>query len=103
MEKSITLTAPFLRSSLPPDTRMLHPSISLRVNKTSFDNQYDLYSRTFTDGSSMIELVDFTVSYAPVDGIFSLRIIISVASEEIFFLKLDFSNAFQNIILPYTK
>ena len=78
--------------------------IYFRVNTTDIENQYDIYYRTFEDGSSIIEGVGFTVSYAPVSGIRSLCIIIAIASEkrQIIFV-LDISNDFQNIILPYPK
>ena len=72
MEKSTTFSAPFLRSLLPPDKKILCPRIYFRVKTTYIYNQYDLYSRTFADVSSMIEGVDFTVSYAPVAGIRSI-------------------------------
>ena len=51
----------------------------------------------------MKEGVDFTVSYAPVAGICSLQIIISIASAEgLILFVLDISNAFQNIIYYLT-
>ena len=51
----------------------------------------------------MIERVYFTVSYAPVADICSLRIIIEIASTEgIVIFVLDISNEFQNTILPNT-
>ena len=46
-----------------------HPRIYFRVNTTDIENQYDLYSRTCADGSSMLEGVGFAVSYTPVSGI----------------------------------
>ena len=49
----------------------------------------------------MLEVVDFTFSYAPADGIRFPHIIIEISSTEgliIFFL--DISNVFQNAILP---
>ena len=68
------------------------------------DNQYDLYSRRCADGSSMLEIVDFTISYASVAIIKSLRIIILIASAELLIMFiLDIYNAFQNNILPYSK
>ena len=49
----------------------------------------------------MLEGVEFTVSYAPVDGICSLRIIISIYSTEgLIIFVLEKNNAFQNTILP---
>ena len=49
----------------------------------------------------MIEVVDFTVAYAPVAGIYSLWIIISIASTEgLIIIVLDIFNAFQNTIVP---
>ena len=65
MEKPNTFSAPFLRSLLTLYTKIIHPSISFRAKTNDIDNQYEIYSRTCVDGSSMIEGVDFTVSYAP--------------------------------------
>ena len=49
----------------------------------------------------MIEGFDFTVSYAPVAGIWSLCIIISIVSAEgLIIFVLDISNDFQNTIIP---
>ena len=75
-----TSSAPFLRSSFPAYTKILRPGIYFRVKTTDIDNQYDIYYRTFADLSSMLEGVDFTVSYTPVAGIHSLCIIIKIAS-----------------------
>ena len=50
----------------------------------------------------MLEGIRFTVPYAEVDGILSLRIIISIASVEgLIIFVLEFSNVFQNTVLPY--
>ena len=100
----ITFSAPFLRSTLPPDTKILIPRINFRVKKADIDNQYYLYSRTCTYGSSMLEGVDFTVSYAPVVGIFYLHVIIAIVySEGLINFVLDLSNAIQNTIIPNTS
>ena len=49
----------------------------------------------------MLEVFDFTISYAPVAGYRSLCIIIEIASAEgIIIFVLDISNAFHNTILP---
>ena len=66
MTESITFSAPFKRSLLKLDTKILHPRISFRVNNTEIDNQYDIYSMTCANILSMIDNVDFTVSCAPV-------------------------------------
>ena len=50
MLKSNTFSAPFIRSSLPPDTKIIHLRISFRMEKTGIDNQYELYFRKFVDG-----------------------------------------------------
>ena len=101
MATSTTFSAPFLRSLLPPNKKILRPRISFRAKTTEIDKQYELYSRTCADGSSMIEGVDFTVSYAPVVDLHSLRIIILIDSTEVLFIfVLGISNAFQNTILP---
>ena len=80
MATSTTFSAPFLRSQLPPDTKILRPRIYFRVKTTDIDKKYNIYSRTCADVSSMIEGSDFTVSYAPVDGIHYLCIITEIAS-----------------------
>ena len=73
MATSTYFSAAFLCSLLPPDTKILISRIYFRVKTTDIDNQYDLYSRTCEDGSSMLDGVDFTESYAPVADIRSLR------------------------------
>ena len=101
MSKSITLSAPFLRSSIPPDTKILDQRISFKLNKKYINNKYDLYSGTCEYGSSMLEYFDFTVSHAPVAGIISLRIISYIASSEgLIIFVLDIYNAFKNNFLP---
>ena len=71
------------------------------VKTTDIGSQCDLYSITCAYGSSMIEGFDLAVSYAPVSGIRSLHIIISIESAEILIIFiLDISNAFQNNIQP---
>ena len=67
METPTTFSAPFLRSLLPPDTKILRPRIYFSLKTTEIDNQYNLYSRTCTDGSSILEGSDFNVSYANVE------------------------------------
>ena len=82
-------------------TKILRPRISFRVFKTDIYNQYGLYSRTCTDGSSFFEVVGFTVSYAQVACIHSLHIIIAIVSIWVLIIfVLDISNAFQNNIYP---
>ena len=50
----------------------------------------------------MLEVFHSTLSYAPVVGIHSLRIIVAITYEEgIIIFVLDISNAFQNFILPH--
>ena len=49
----------------------------------------------------MLEGVDFTVSYAPVDGIHYLLVIVVIASAEgLIIFVLDILNSFQSNILP---
>ena len=43
MEKFTTFSSPFLRSSLPPDRKIICPRISFRVKKIVVENQYNLY------------------------------------------------------------
>ena len=79
--------------------KKLLPRISFRVKTTDTDNQYDLYSRTCADVSSMIEIFDLTVLYAPVAGIRSLCIINTIVSAEgLIMFVLDIYNDFQNTI-----
>ena len=101
MATSTTFSAPVLRSLLPPNRKILRPRIVFRVKTTDIDNQYDIYSRKCANGSSMLEVVDFTVLYAPVDDILCLHIIIAIAyAEGLIILVLDIYNDFQNTILP---
>ena len=83
MATSTTLSAPFLCYLIPTDTKILRTRISFMIKTTDIDNQYDLYSRTCSDGSSMLERVDLTVLYAPVAGICSICIITSISSVEV--------------------
>ena len=101
MVKSTTFSVSFLCYSFPPDTKTLRTRIYFRVLKNDIENQYDLYSISCADGSSVLEGIYFAVSYAPVAGIISLSIIIAIVSTEfpIIFV-LDISNDFQNNILP---
>ena len=80
MAKPTTFSAPFLHYSLPPDTKIPRPRICFRLRTTDPDNQYELYYRSCVDGLYMLEGVDFTVSYALVAGILSLKIITAIAS-----------------------
>ena len=70
IEKSTILSAPFLRSLLQLDTKTLLSRIYFRVKTPYIGNKYELYSRTCADESSMLEGVDFTVSYSLVADIF---------------------------------
>ena len=101
MEKSTTLIAPFLSSSLPPETKIIFPWIYFRFKTTDIENKYDLYSRTCANESSMLDGVNYTVSYVPVAGIIYIHIIISIASlYGLVIFVLHISNVFQNRILP---
>ena len=82
LAKSNTFSAPFLRSLLPSDTKILRPMIYFRLNTTVIDNQYDINSITCADISSIFEGVYLTVSYAPVAGIRSFCIITGIESEK---------------------
>ena len=77
-----TFSEPFLRRLFTLDIKILRPRVSLREHITDINNQYVLYSRTCSYESSILEGVYFTVSYEPVSGILSLRIIIAIASAE---------------------
>ena len=100
MVKSTISSEPFIRSSLPPDTKIFRPRISFRLKATYIDNKYELYYKTCAYVSSMLEGVNFTVSYAPVAGILSLCIIVDITSAEgLIIFVLVISNAFQNTIL----
>ena len=61
--------------------------ISFRIKTIGIENQYDSYWRTCADGSSILEVVYFTVLYTPVASIKSLIIVIIIAYvEEMIFL-----------------
>ena len=49
------------------------------IKATDIDTKYDLYYITCANGSSMFDVADLTVSYAPVAGICSLHIISEIA------------------------
>ena len=61
MATSTTFSAPFLRSVLPPNTKILRPIIPLRVKTNDIENTYNLYSITCEDVSSILEGVYFNV------------------------------------------
>ena len=74
--------------------------ISFRILKKDIDNNYDPHSRAFVYGSSMIEVVDFTFSYARIGGMIYLCIIFAIAySERLTIFVLDISNSIRNSIL----
>ena len=99
-----TFGAPFIRSLLPPETKILHQIISFRVNTIYIENHYELYSRIFAYVSSMIEDIGFTVAYTHFSGIIiSLCIIISIGSAGVLTIFFYICNAFQNNILPYPE
>ena len=103
-QKSNTFSEPFIRSSLPPNTKILYPRISFMVRTTDIYNHNDIYYRTCADGSFMIEGVDFIISYSLVSGILSLCTIIAIASAEGFILfVLNIYNVFQNTIITSHK
>ena len=79
MTRFTTFSASYLRSLLTQE-KIPPPRISFRVKTTDIYNKYYLYSITCSDRSSVLEVVDFTFSYAPVAGIKSICIIISIES-----------------------
>ena len=83
--------------------KILCTRISFRVKKKDIENQYDLYSIKCIDGSSILEGVDFTVSYAPVTGIIYIRIIIPIASAEGFIFSLKYQTPSKIIFYPILK
>ena len=76
-----TFSEPILRYLLPLNTKILIPIIYFRVKTTDIDKKYDIYSRTCVDGSYILEVVDFTVSYALVASIRYLHITTAIASD----------------------
>ena len=71
------------------------------IKATDIDTKYDLYYITSADRSSMLDVADFTVLYAPVAGICSLHIIIEIALEEgLIIFVLEIFNDFNNNVLP---
>ena len=100
MAKSTTFSVPFERSLLAPVTKLLRTKISFIFKKTYIENQYELFSITWPYGSSMLEGVYFTVSYAPVEIIKSLIIIITIESTEGLLL-LSWTYPMPSIILFY--
>jgi hypothetical protein len=95
-----TFSAPILRSSVPPQKTVLRPCVVCRVKDTPVPNQYDLFARTCTDGSTQRENINFTDSYSPVASIDSLCLLLNLAASECLLISiLDISNAFQNSII----
>ena len=78
ISRSTIFSATFIHYLLPPRTKILRLRIFFRLETIYIHNEYDLYSRTCSDGSPVIEKVDFTVSYKPVAGIRYIRIIIAI-------------------------
>ena len=61
---------------------------------------YDLYVHTYVNGSSMMDGVNFQESYAPVDHLESLHMILCLAASQCLTCHvLDISNTFQNPII----
>ena len=104
MAKSTTFSALFLGSSLPPDTKILRPSISFRVEITDIDIQYELYTTTCAYVSSLLEVVDLTNLNARASGIIYLRIIIIITSAEVLILlSWKFSMPYKILLYPILK
>ena len=80
--------------------KQFFPRIYFRFKITDIENKYYLYSRTYKDGSFILDGFESTASYSPVAGIISLRIVIAIVSAEglIIFI-LGISKSFQNTIL----
>ena len=100
MEKSTTFSESIKHYSLPLVTKILCPRIHFRARTTDIDNKYDFCYRTCAEVSSMLEVVEFIVSYPPVAVIRHLCTIISIASTEglIIFVS-DIFNYSQNTII----
>ena len=95
--RSGSLSIPFLRTQLPPNTKIFPLQLAFQVKITDIDNYYKLKSRLCLNGSSMIEGIDFDISFAPVADSSSIRILCSLATlEQMYLIVLDISNAFQS-------
>ena len=104
MAKCTTLSDPFKRSLLTLNKKISHNRISFIVKTTEIDQKYDIYSIDFADGSSIIEWVYFTVSYAPVVSINYPRIVITIASAKVMIIFiLGISNVLKITILYNLK
>ena len=94
-----TLSLPFPKFLLPPDTTILRPRLTCEVRITDTDNYYELKCQLCADGFRMVVGIDFDLSYAPVIDGDSLLLMIAVAtSRGVRFYLLDVSNAFQSNI-----
>ena len=98
--KSTTFSAPFLYSSLASGTKISYLWISLSVKTTYIDNKYDLYSIACVNGSSIIEGVDFTISYASDEKLDPFVYTCHFLCRIINYFVSDIYNAFQNTIMP---
>ena len=100
MHNTSTLLCSFLRSSIPSDSKVLPPRLSLEVNITVVDNFNEIKYRLCEDGSRMTEGVDFENSFVSTTDVDVLRIIISrVALRNIWVDFYDVSNIFQTNVI----
>eukprot|EP00957_Ditylum_brightwellii_P212302 15367174-Ditylum_brightwellii.AAC.2 len=65
MDNSGTLTAPLLRSDLPPDAKILFSQPAFKVKLQEEANMYKLYTHMAATGASQIEGIGFEASYPP--------------------------------------
>ena len=100
-----TLSKPFPRSQLPPDTKIYPPRLAFKVKMTDVESYYELQTRLCINGSKPIQGIDFDVSFAPVADAMSVRTMICTAAHDnMIGTVLDISNAFQtNVIEDFSK
>ena len=64
-----SLSRPFFRIKLPPNTLILNPRVTFEVKITDISTFYELKCRFCANGSRMVECLDYELAFAPVvDG-----------------------------------
>ena len=101
MRDSVSLSKPFLKETLPPSSLILNSRLAFAVKLTGLQDYYELKSRLCANGSTMVEGVDFDLSFCHVADTYSTLLIFNIAAMlglRLYFY--DISNAFQSTVKP---
>ena len=99
MNDSVSLSKPFLKGNLPSSSLILNSRLAFAVKLTGLQDYYKLKSRLCANGSTMVEGVDFDLSFCHVADTYSILLIFNIAamlSLRLYFY--DISNAFQSTV-----